>query len=388
MRFWIMLFVGIGWVLPVFAHSIVAVVNDEPISSYDVEQRVKLIQMMQPAASDIKGLEKEALDQLISDMLKIQEATKNKVSVSDADIDGAVLRLEEQNNLPAGALKTELAKNGIGLNALKKQLTADLMWLSILRQHKDEIPDIQEQTVQERMAQMKQKLATEGFAVAEILVKDKEVADSIVQEIQKGALFDEVAQKQSIADSAAKGGLVGWIEENRYPENVMNVLRSMRQNELSRPIETDKGYYILALLEYKPATPEKIKLWELAQLAVLPTQTLDVLPKLTALSDCGVFTEWGNTYALPESVKHGFVNTYQLPPELFELLEHKNLNTLVGPVSMGQADLFFMKCREEEKNLLPDSEVVRSQLEMEQMMLLTERLMRQIKRYAVIEYKD
>lgn len=376
------------WAPSALAQSIAATVNDTPISTYDVAQRVRLMQLMRPSQGEKAALEQEALEQLINDTLKIQEGAKNNFSVSKEELVHAIQRLEEQNQMPASSLEKELSDRGISKAALEQQLKADLMWLQVLRQYKGSMPEITDQMIQNRMAQIKNDLAKERFLVAEILVKDRAEADRVFEEIKNGSQFDVVAKRQSVAKSAEKGGFLGWIDADYYENNVMAIVRQMQPNQLSKPIQSSKGYYVLLLLDHKKAMPEQITVWELAQLAVLPTQTLEALPQLSALSECAAFEEWGQKNALPDSAKRGFVNTQQLPPELVDLLQNKKMNTLVGPVSMGQADLFFMKCQEQERSLLPSEEEVRSQLEVEQMMLLTDRLMRDIKRYAVIEYKE
>ncbi len=387
MRFLFVLMMGILSALPVGAQSIVAIVNDMPISSYDVDQRARLIRLMQPDAP-VDAVQKEALEQLVSDTLKIQEADKKQVKVSEEDIQQAVQRLENQNQMPAGQLNNELEKAGVSVSTLKKQLRADLMWLQVLRQHKNEVPEISDKMVQNRIQQMKRDLARESFLLAEILVKDQQTADAVVAKIRNGARFDEVAKEQSVAKTASKGGFLGWVAADQYVPEVVSVLRQMQPNQLADPIKMADGYRIFVLLDRKVPMPEHVTVWELAQLAVLPTQTIDVLGELSALTDCADFEKWGQQKALPDSAKRGFVNTQQLPSELVKMLENKKRNTLVGPVSMGQADLFFMKCQEQERSLIPETDEVRGQLEMEQMMMLTDRLLRQIKRYAVIEYKD
>lgn len=388
MRFLILFLVTGMMSVSVMAKSIVAVVNDEPISSYDVDQRVELIKLMNPQAASNKTLEKEALEQLITDALKVQEAEKQKFTLSDEEVANAVTRLEQQNQMPVGALEKELDKRGISKRALEKQIRADLMWLHVLRQHKDDVPEIDEKKIQDRIGQMKKELKKERFLVAEIVLNDHTKAYQVLSELKQGAQFDVLAKNQSIGKTAAEGGIVGWVDESRYAPAVIKELRKMQPNQVSDPIQTDDGYYIVLLLDHKKPMSEQVLVWELAQLAVSPAQTIDVLPQLSNLSSCDAFEQWGKQHALSESAKRGYVNTEQLPPKLVDMLKNKKLNTLVGPVSMGAADLFFMKCQEENRSLIPSEDEVRGQLEMEQMMLLTERLMREMKRYAVIEYKE
>ena len=64
------------------------------------------------------------------------------------------------------------------------------------------------------------------------------------------------------------------------------------------------------------------------------------------------------------------------------------VNEVVGPVRVPQGQLFFMKCNVRSQRVIPTHEEVRNQLEMEQMELLSRRLLEAEKRKAVIEYKE
>lgn len=200
------------WAPSALAQSIAATVNDTPISTYDVAQRVRLMQLMRPSQGEKAALEQEALEQLINDTLKIQEGAKNNFSVSKEELVHAIQRLEEQNQMPASSLEKELSDRGISKAALEQQLKADLMWLQVLRQYKGSMPEITDQMIQNRMAQIKNDLAKERFLVAEILVKDRAEADRVFEEIKNGSQFDVVAKRQSVAKSAEKGGFLGWID--------------------------------------------------------------------------------------------------------------------------------------------------------------------------------
>ena len=63
------------------AQTIVATVNGTPITSLDVEQRIKLLRVLhKPAGPDV------ALQGLIDDNVKLDETSKYKIKASDADI--------------------------------------------------------------------------------------------------------------------------------------------------------------------------------------------------------------------------------------------------------------------------------------------------------------
>src|ERR671935_353862 len=65
--------------------SIVVLVNDDPISDYDVDQRERFLAIttqQQPSPE----LKKKATDQLIDERLQMQQGRKLSVSVDDDDV--------------------------------------------------------------------------------------------------------------------------------------------------------------------------------------------------------------------------------------------------------------------------------------------------------------
>ena len=104
------------------AGQIVATVNDEPISSFDVEARAKLIAVQRAEYLNNKRKAqyiKEALDLIIDEKVKNIEAKKYGFTVSDADVAQAIAHLEKQNNLKPGEMKTMLPKTVCRLKCCK-----------------------------------------------------------------------------------------------------------------------------------------------------------------------------------------------------------------------------------------------------------------------------
>ena len=87
---------------------------------------------------------------LVNEKIKMQEAQKQNIRITDEDIQNAIARLEQQNGLKAGDLVKALKEKGIQKNALESQIRADLMWLQILQQHKDDISPVTDADVKIR----------------------------------------------------------------------------------------------------------------------------------------------------------------------------------------------------------------------------------------------
>jgi peptidyl-prolyl cis-trans isomerase SurA len=112
--------------------AIVALVNDEPVTSYDVRQRIRLItvtQRKQPSAA----MRKKVIESLISERIQLQQATKNSVLVSDDQVNKVFGRVAQSNKLSAEQLTTSFAQLGVDANTMKEQIRARLSWREVVQ---------------------------------------------------------------------------------------------------------------------------------------------------------------------------------------------------------------------------------------------------------------
>jgi len=83
-----------------------------------------------------------------------------------------------------------------------------------------------------------------------ILVEERELAESLLEEIQQGADFSELARIHSI-DTSTKdsGGDLGYFERDIMVPEFDKVVFEMDIGELSKVVETDYGFHIIKLTE-------------------------------------------------------------------------------------------------------------------------------------------
>jgi len=93
-----------------------------------------------------------------------------------------------------------------------------------------------------------------------ILVEERELAENLLEEIQQGADFSELARIHSI-DTSTKdsGGDLGYFERDIMVPEFDKVVFEMGIGELSKVVETDFGFHIIKLTEIQP---ENIKSFE------------------------------------------------------------------------------------------------------------------------------
>jgi peptidyl-prolyl cis-trans isomerase SurA len=115
---------------------IAAIVNDEPVTIMDLNNRMQLIIVSSNLPNNLetkKSLYGQALQSLINEKLQSQEAEKLKIKVTSQEIDSNIKFIEKNNNMEENTLIDTLYKNGVSKSALPSRLLANLILEKLLR---------------------------------------------------------------------------------------------------------------------------------------------------------------------------------------------------------------------------------------------------------------
>ncbi|MBI5560322.1 MAG: peptidyl-prolyl cis-trans isomerase [Deltaproteobacteria bacterium] len=82
------------------------------------------------------------------------------------------------------------------------------------------------------------------FNLRLILVKDKDMADSLKDELEKGADFGYLARGRSVDPSKEKGGEVGWVAANQFSMEIFQALKGAKPGDILGPFAGEYGYSI------------------------------------------------------------------------------------------------------------------------------------------------
>jgi len=125
-----MMLMALPLAIPAFAQSTIKVlVNDEPITSYDIKERGKMLRVFTGG----KQGEKQAVDQLIEERLMLQEAKRRNVDVTDAELDEEVNNRARAAKLTGAQFTQALRQAGVDPQTFKDFLRANLAWQEVVR---------------------------------------------------------------------------------------------------------------------------------------------------------------------------------------------------------------------------------------------------------------
>ncbi|MGJ4928274.1 SurA N-terminal domain-containing protein [Bradyrhizobium sp. HKCCYLS2038] len=123
------LLVSIAGLCPAHAQGIVVMVNGDPITNFDVEQRMKLNFL----STHKQQTRQEVINELIDDKVKIKEGKKFGVEPTSSDIDQSFAGMGSRMRLNAEQLAKSLESQGVRAETLKARIKAEIVWSSLVR---------------------------------------------------------------------------------------------------------------------------------------------------------------------------------------------------------------------------------------------------------------
>ncbi|MDL5143744.1 peptidyl-prolyl cis-trans isomerase [Bacillus atrophaeus] len=195
----------------------------------------------------LKKMEDEYGKSTLEDMINVrvveQLAKKNKLKVSDSDIEREFLLIKAVNNsFYEDEHTTEKEwKDQIRYNILLEELlTKDI--------------DISEKEMKSFYTKNKELYQfDDSYRIRHIVVKDQEEANRVLKDLKGGSSFEAVAAERSTDRyTSPYGGDLGFVTEaqDSIPAAYITEARTLKENEWStEPIKVSKGYAIIQLKE-------------------------------------------------------------------------------------------------------------------------------------------
>lgn len=240
-------------------NGVVAVINDQIVSEYDLRQRLALVLStsgMAPTADNKKKMRPQVLETLKTEKLELEEAQRKNITVSPPEVDKEIEGILKDNNLTSDQLKGVLARSGVAMETLRGQIAVQLAWQKAIEDEYGDRINITDQDVSDEMARVTEGKDKPHYLAAEIFLpvdspeQDATVlksANDLITQMQGGAPFPTIARQFSQSPTAAAGGDLGWVIDGQLNNDLNDALAKLAVGGVSPPIRAAGGYYILAL---------------------------------------------------------------------------------------------------------------------------------------------
>ncbi|MCU0837713.1 MAG: peptidylprolyl isomerase [Rhodospirillales bacterium] len=392
---------------------IVAVVNNDVVSQHDLQNRIDLLiatANVPDTPEARQQLSGEVLQTLIVDRLKAQEARRLNITVSQEEVDRALTQIAAQLRVQPQQLKPLLEQRGAKLSTLIEQVETDIAWGKAVQRTAANQVVIGEDEID---AEAGRRLQTPGgpeFRVAEIFLPVESRSDEnavqlqaqrLIEELRRGASFPTLARTFSQGPTASAGGDLGWVRRGQLDPELDKYLEDLDRGELIGPLKTADGFRLLLMIDKRQGVEGKeghSVLTVLQVFAPLPRQvsgaqtaaTADVMRRLASGSSSCAEVETRNR-GLPSPLQ---TNTSQvairdLPSELRPLVTPLKVGEAAGPLQVTNGLLLLVLCERSAPIASPEArEAARQQLAQERLAEASQRLLRELRRKALIDMRS
>ena len=243
------------------SHGIVAVVNDDIISKYDLDSRIKFIIFSSQLPKDknmSKKIAAQVLHSLITERLKLQETKNLGIKVSENELRKEIRMIEKKSRVPTGKMQDFLRSKGLNYRTFEIQIKANIAWRKAVIKNVRSNIKISDRTIDETINSIEEHKGKPEYFVAEIFTpfnrsKSLELAYQsslrLHSQLKRGASFPALARSFSYSASATKDGKLGWIRIDQIDKQLSSAVKLMEKGSFSRPIKSADGFYILYLLD-------------------------------------------------------------------------------------------------------------------------------------------
>ena len=382
--------------------AISAIVNDEVISRYDVQQRVQLIVStsgIKPTQENISRLEAQALRSLVNEKIQLQEAEKLDVPSSEQEVGLMLERIASGSQMSGEEILELINSQGVRPDTLLNQIKAELLWNKIVRGwygsyvnvNDDEVSIVYDRTIES--------IGRDQFEISEIFLgyedsKEEDeanmLANRLVEQLRAGASFSAVAQQFSESSTSGQGGYIGWVTEGQLDNKIIDALKKLDKNGISNPVNSTSGYYIIRLNDITKAggkNPLRNQ-YDLVSIIFSKENIQDANNFAKEFVSCKRIEGLTEKYDEKEVNYIGQRTLGELPKDLHQELLNKDAGETLNIREIGDNLNLILICdRKDDIGLQVSRESIEDNIYSQKIGMMSRRYLRDLRRDAVIEYR-
>lgn len=391
-------------------NSIEVLVNDEPISSFDINQRLRLVIAISGGVNtqeEFLQVREQVIQSMVDERLQLQEAAEVELEVSDEQLEQFFARRAQGVGQQPEQFAQALASIGSSKDTMKRQMEAEIAWSQLVQGRLGAFVSVSDEEVEAFIQRIYDNRGKFEYRLGEIVLLSQSQEQSaaveanakqLVEQIRGGADFIQIAQQLSASSTAAVGGDLGWITGDDLDPSYREQVENADVRSVLDPIRTPGGYIILSVADRRRVlTVDPLDTQVVLRQLHLPLDAVETgLERyLTAVTPLESTTTSCDT--VPQIAEAAGITgrTEIAPLRLRDLTNDFRLQ--VQTLSVGQATgvmdaqdgkrVLIMCDRQEPVVEEPDFDAIYGQLEQQRLSMMARRYLRDIRRDAIVDYR-
>src|SRR5215469_14124055 len=229
----------------------------------------------------------------------------------------------------------------------------------------------------------------------------RRLAERLIEQMKRGARFSAVAQQFSQSPTAAVGGDLGWLRAEQLSPELAKAVAQMRPGELSSPIRSGAGYYLLLVLDRRTGRSgpsEEETVLHLVQVVFpLPPQASEAMRRAalaeaanakTTAKSCAEMLKLGKEKGSQQLSSEGHLRIAQIAPAMRNIVAGLEVGQPSQPIVQRNGVGVIMVCDKTAANsTLPTRDDVAEQLARRRAENLARRYLRDLRRAAFVDVR-
>ena len=391
---------------------IAAIVNDEIISIYDLENRIRLVVTtanLPPRQDVFRRLRPQVLRKMIDERLQLQEAASLNIRVKQREINRTISNLARRNRMKTDQLWALLDSRQVDRSALETQVRARVSWFKLIDRKFARQVAVGHEEVEEELDRLRLQRGKPRLRVSEIFLSvdspdaDRSVrqtAERLIKQIVNGASFASIAREFSQSTTAGNGGDLGWITDAELDGEFATTIAAMQPGQVSPPLRTLAGYHIIYLIDRRipdvSAATANIQYRQMI-LPILPNtlaseveaQNAQALEIARTAKSCDEFLQYGRAANALEVERLKTASSGQLSGPIKDFLMNQEIGIPGAPVRASNGISMMVVCRRIAQDAgLPSPDELENKIRRQRIGLLAQRYMRDLRRSAYLDLRQ
>lgn len=249
-------------------NRIVAVVNGDVITLYELNSRIKQLTGVDPDQLKIQDEKRyiesrrAVLDLLIDEKIAQEKIQELEIRVTPAQVDSAIERIKRNNNWTHEDLVDRLKQDGVDYEKFRERIRGQLERMQLINKEVQSKIVIREEELREYYETHKSEFMkhSEVHLAAIVLVpRDpknsgeqetlRQRAQELFERIHAGEDFGTLARQFSQGPGAQEGGDLGVFKLSQIEPDLARILEGMSPGDVTEPLQRGSTVHIIKLLE-------------------------------------------------------------------------------------------------------------------------------------------
>lgn len=393
-------------------NSIEVLVNDEPISSFDIDQRLRLVVAVSGGVSseqEFLKVREQVIRSMIDERLQLQEAATVDLVISPDQLEGFFARRAEGLGQTPDQFEQALASIGSSKSSMQKQMEAEIAWSQLVDGRLGPFVSVSDEEVEARIQKIFDNRGKFEYRLAEITLdinsaaqeaSIKSNAEQLVERVRGGASFTDIAQQLSSSPTAAVGGDLGWTTIDDLQDHYVEAAQALDVGAVTDPIRTAGGYTILALRDRRRilvADPldKQIQMHQVflpneraADANVLETFRAATADLHKGPVGCETLGDIASRAGAEPRTDIGVLRLRDLQGEIRNVVADLGERQASPIQEMEDGHRVLVACAVQEPQVQePDFDMIYNQVEQQRLSMMGRRYLRDLRRDAIIDYR-